>query len=155
MKLIACFLILLSSLNYTAKDPSLSSIRLKFHNSTSSEKVCKDLIKQLEPYSEKNNPLLLGYKGGATMLMATHVVNPFSKFSYFKKGRIALEKAIQADKNNVELRFLRYTVQTNIPSFLGYSSHLEKDRVFLRESVNWVKDNDLKKIITSYLKQKS
>ena len=155
MKLIACFLILLSGLNYTAKDPSLSSIRLKFHNSTSSEKVCKDLIKQLEPYNEKNNPLLLGFKGGATMLMATHVVNPFSKFSYFKKGRIALEKAIQADKNNVELRFLRYTVQTNIPSFLGYSSHLEKDRVFLRESVNGVKDNDLKKIITSYLKQKS
>ena len=155
MRLIACFLILLSDLNYTAKDPSLSSIRLKFHNSTSSEKVCKDLIKQLEPYNEKNNPLLLGYKGGATMLMATHVVNPFSKLSYFKNGRISLEKAIQADKNNVELRFLRYTVQTNIPSFLGYSSNLEKDRVFLRESVNGVKDNDLKKIITSYLKQKS
>ena len=155
MRLIACFLILLSDLNYTAKDPSLSSIRLKFHNSTSSEKVCKELIKQLQPYNEKNNPLLLGYKGGATMLMATHVVNPFSKLSYFKNGRIALEKAIQADKNNVELRFLRYTVQTNIPSFLGYSSHLEKDRIFLKESVNRVKDNDLKKIITSYLKQKS
>jgi hypothetical protein len=155
MKLIACFLIILSDLNYLANDPSLSSIRLKFHNSTSSEKVCKDLIKQLEPYNEKNNPLLLGYKGGATMLMATHVVNPFSKLSYFKKGRISLEKAIQADKNNVELRFLRYTVQTNIPSFLGYGSHLEKDRIFLRESVNGVKDNDLKKIITSYLKQKS
>ncbi|MBC7758331.1 MAG: hypothetical protein H7069_05710 [Phormidesmis sp. FL-bin-119] len=155
MRLIACFLILLSDLNYTAKDPSLSSIRLKFHNSTTSEKVCKDLIKQLEPYNEKNNPLLLGYKGGAIMLMATHVVNPFSKLSYFKKGRIALEKAIQADKNNVELRFLRYTVQTNIPSFLGYSSHLEKDREFLKESLNGIKDNDLKKIITSYLKQKS
>ena len=155
VKLIACFLIILSDLNYTAKDPSLSSIRLKFHNSTSSEKVCKDLIKQLDPYNEKNNPLLLGYKGGATMLMATHVVNPFSKLSYFKNGRIALEKAIQADKNNVELRFLRYTVQTNIPSFLGYNSHLEKDRIFLKESVNGVKDNDLKKIITSYLKQKS
>jgi len=155
MKLIACFLIIFSNSYYTANDQSINSIRLKFHNSTSSEKVCKDLIKQLEPFNEKNNPLFLGYKGGATMLMATHVINPFSKLSYFKKGRIILEKAIQADKNNVELRFLRYTVQTNVPSFLGYSSHLEKDRVFLKESVSGVKDNELKKIITSYLKQKS
>jgi hypothetical protein len=101
MKLIACFLVILSNLNYVSEDPSIRSIRLKFHNSTSSEQICKDLIKQLEPYHEKYNPLLLGYKGGATMLMATHVFNPFSKLSYFKKGRNILEKAIQADKNCV------------------------------------------------------
>lgn len=155
LKLIACFLIILSDLYYTANIPSINSVRQKFRNSTSSEQICKDLIKQLEPYNEKNNPLFFGYKGGATMLMATHVFNPFSKFSYFKKGRIILEKAIQADKNNVELRFLRYTVQTNAPSFLGYSSDIEKDLIFLNESISGVKDNELKKIIASYLKQKS
>ena len=155
MNLIACFLIIFSDSYYIVNDPSINSIRLKFHNSTSSEKVCKDLIRELEPYNEKNNPLLFGYKGGATMLMATHVINPFSKLSYFKKGRIILEKAIQADKNNVELRFLRYTVQTNVPTFLEYSSHLDKDRLFLNQAVSGVKDNELKKIFTSYLKKKS
>ncbi len=155
MKFLTCFLIVFSGLNLTAKDPSVSLVRLKFNNSTSSEKTCKDLIKLLEPYTEKNNPLLLGYRGGATMLMAKHAINPFSKFSYFKKGKDMLEKAVLADNNNVELRFLRYTIQTNVPSILGYNSHLEKDKLFLKQSVASVKDSELKKIITSYLSQKN
>ncbi len=152
MKLIVCFFMVFFGINSSANDPSASSVRLKFHNSTSSEKACKDLIKQLEPYNEKNNPLLLGYRGGATMLMAKHVINPFSKLSYFKKGKGMLEQAIQADNKNVELRFLRYTIQTNVPSFLGYNGQLAKDKQFLNQSVAGVKDNELKKIIISFLK---
>ncbi|WP_411273442.1 hypothetical protein [Daejeonella sp.] len=155
LKLMMCILILLSNLLYTASDPSITSIRLKFHNSTTSEAICKDLINQLEPYNERKNPLLFGYRAGATMLMAKHSLNPFSKLSYFKKGKNMLEKAILAENNNVELRFLRYTIQTNIPSFLGYSSQLEKDRSFLKQSVSGVKDAELKKIIVAYLKQNS
>ena len=154
MKSIMSFLLLLSSL-YPANEPSVGSIRLKFHNSTSSEGICKALIMQLEPYNERNNPLLLGYRAGATMIMAKHSLNPFSKLSYFKKGKAMLERAIQAENNNVELRFLRYTIQTNVPSFLGYSSELVKDRSFLQQSVSGLRDPELKKIITSYLKQKS
>ena len=154
MKLIICFLVLFSGL-YPVNDPSVGSIRLKFHNSTSSEGICKALIKQLEPYNEKNNPLLMGYRAGATMLMAKHSLNPFSKLSYFKKGKTMLERAIQAENSNVELRFLRYTIQTNVPSFLGYSSEMVRDRTFLQQSVSGLRDSELKKIITSYLKQKS
>lgn len=154
MKLIAFFIMIVVGVHASTMDPTASAVRLKFHRSTSSEKSCKDLIKELEPYNEKNNPLLSGYKGGATMLMAKHVINPFTKLSYFKKGRGLLEKAIQADNKNVELRFLRYTIQTNVPSFLGYNAHLAKDKSFLEQSVSGVKDAALKKIITAYLKQK-
>lgn len=154
MKLIMCLLVFFSG-SYPANDPSVGSVRLKFHNSMSSERICKALITQLGPYNEKNNPLLMGYRAGATMLMAKHSLNPFNKLSYFKKGKTMLEKAIQAENNNVELRFLRYTIQTNVPSFLGYSSELIKDRSFLQQSVAGVRDAELKKIITAYLKEKS
>jgi hypothetical protein len=136
-----------------ANEPFISEIRLKFHNSTSNEKTCKDLIAQLSPYNEKSNALLFGYRGGATMIMAKYVFNPFSKLSYFNKGRDMIEKAIQHDKNNVELRFLRYTIQTNVPSFLGYNDHKKSDRLFLSKSVSFIKDSSLKKIIISYLNQ--
>lgn len=155
MRVITCFLILFAHLSAVATEPNIKSIRLKFHNSTSSEEVCKSLIKQLEPYNENNNPLFLGYRGGATMIMAKHSFNPFSKMSYFKKGKIILERAILADQNNVELRFLRYTIQTNVPSFLGYNSQIGKDQSFLKQSLPGIKDAELKKIITSYLKQQS
>ncbi|SKB34075.1 hypothetical protein [Daejeonella lutea] len=153
MKMIVFLIVTFVGVNLLAKDPSTSTVRLKFHKSTSSEKVCKDLIKELHPYNEKNNPLLLGYKGGANMLMAKYVINPFSKLSYFKKGKGMLEKAIQADNKNVELRFLRYTIQNNVPSFLGYNDHMTADKSFLTQSISNVRDPELKKIITSYLKQ--
>ena len=87
------------------------------------------------------------------MIMAKHVFNPFSKLSYFNKGKLILEKAIQAEGKNVELRFLRYSIQTNVPAFLGYKSNLKNDYNFLKQAIPGIKDSVLKKIITSYLQQ--
>lgn len=153
LKNILVIIFLLAGLNSSANAPDIKDIRLKFHHSTTDEETCKSLIKLLEPYNESNNPLLMGYKAGATMLMAKHVFNPFSKLNYFNKGKSMLEKAIHSDKNNVELRFLRYTIQTNVPSFLGYNQNKETDRKFLNNSLGSIKDAQLKKVITSYLKQ--
>jgi hypothetical protein len=94
----------------------------------------------------------MGYRACATMLMAKHVFNPFSKLSYFKRGRDILEKAIKADRDNIELRFLRYTIQTNVPAFLNYDQFKELDRLFLVNSISKLNDQKLKKIIIAYLK---
>lgn len=146
-----CFF-LFQGLTVLAKTPQIEDVRLMFHQAGSSQKVCEGLIELLKPYDELNNPLLLGYGACATMLMAKHLFNPFSKLSYFKDGKLMLERAIQANQKNVELRFLRYTVQTNVPSFLNYSSSKEKDRIFLLESLPDISDSRLKSIIISYLK---
>jgi hypothetical protein len=121
------------------------------HHATSNEKACNKLISLLVPFNETNNPLLFGYRGGATMLMAKHAFNPFSKLSYFKKGKLMLESAIKADLNNVELRFLRYTIQTNVPGFLNYNSDKNLDRTFISQSLPKLKDQELQKIISEFL----
>jgi hypothetical protein len=149
-----CFF-LLQGLSLSAKSPEIEDVRVLFHKAESSQKVCVELIEFLEPYNDKNNALFLGYRGGANMLMAKHLINPFSKLSYFKKGRLMLEKAIQFDQKNVELRFLRYTIQTNVPSFLNYNDNKEIDRVFLLQSLNRLNDQKLKTIISAYLKKAS
>lgn len=121
------------------------------HNATSNEEACTKMISLLAPFNETNNPLLFGYRGGATMLMAKHAFNPFSKLSYFKKGKLMLESAINADQTNVELRFLRYTIQTNVPGFLNYNSDKNLDRTFISQSLPKLKDQELKKIISEFL----
>lgn len=135
----------------SADKPKIEDIRISFHKASSSEKECKELIQLLQPYHENNNPLLFGYRAGATMLMAKHAFNPFSKLSYFKKGVIMLEKAIQHDHKNIELRFLRYTIQTNVPRFLNYYMDKDTDKAFLLRSMDKMNDLGLKKIISSYL----
>lgn len=150
-KVLICVFFFCSSV-CLAKVPAINEVRLMFHKATLDEDACKDLINLLMPFDEINNPLLFGYKGSAIMMMAKHVFNPFSKLSYFKKGKNILESAIQADQKNVELRFLRYTIQTNIPSFLNYDNNVESDKAFLTKSLSKLNDMKLKKIISSYLK---
>lgn len=134
-----------------AQIPGIKDVRLMLHQATNNEETCNKLIKILVPYNENNNPLLFGYRGGATMIMAKHAFNPFSKLSYFKKGKNILESAIQADNTNIELRFLRYTIQTSVPSFLNYGGEKKADKLFLSKSIPDLKDQELKKIINAYL----
>ena len=151
MKNSLCFLLLFWSSIAFANVPVIKEVRIMLHNATSNEEACTKMISLLAPFNETNNPLLFGYRGGATMLMAKHAFNPFSKLSYFKKGKLMLESAINADQTNVELRFLRYTIQTNVPGFLNYNSDKNLDRTFISQSLPKLKDQELKKIISEFL----
>jgi len=83
-------------------------------------------------------------------MLAKYTLNPISKLSYFRKGKQMLENAIHADAANIELRFLRFAVQTNIPFLLGYHGFIESDKKLLLESLGSVKDPQLKGMITGY-----
>ena len=115
------------------------------------EKTCKEMIALLKPYDESNNPLFMGYKAGANMIMAKHVINPISKMSWFNKGKKMLEAAIKADAKDVELRCLRFGIQSNIPSFLNYKQDITRDKKFILQNYPQVKDPLLKKNIISYM----
>lgn len=137
----------------SAATPALTEVRVMYKEGVKNKAVCEQLLKMLEPFNEKNNILLYGYKACATMVMAKHSINPFSKLSQFKKGSKMLTKAIELDPNNPELRYLRFTAQMNAPSMLDYKTHLEVDKAFLQKSVPPIKDVQLKQIILSYLKK--
>ncbi|MEO6135614.1 MAG: hypothetical protein ABIP35_10705 [Ginsengibacter sp.] len=130
--------------------PTKEQVRPMYKKAANSEAACKDLIKILAPFNENNNALLSGYKGSATMMMAKYVFNPFSKMSYFNKGKNILENAINTEKNNVELRFIRYCVQTNIPFFLGYKSDIKPDKEFILASLKKLDEIPLRTMIVEY-----
>ena len=130
---------------------SLPQIRTMYIKANDSEKTCKELINLLKPYDEANNPLFLGYKAGANMMMAKHSFNPISKMSWFNKGKKMLEAAIKTDSKDVELRCLRFGIQSNIPSFLGYKQDIPVDKKFILQSYSHVKDPVLRTNIVSFL----
>lgn len=144
-------ILLLISAHSFANSPSITTVRAALQSSSRDEKSCRQLIKMLHSYNEKNNPLLGGYKAAGTMMLAKYVFNPFSKFSNFLKGKSLLEKCIAADTQNIELRFLRYCIQRKAPAFLQYRSSLKEDQDLLLNPLIQVKDAELKKIIGSFL----
>lgn len=151
-KLLFAGLLLLTNASF-ANVPSIQEVRSLYEKAVTDESACNKLIEILSPYNESNNPLYAGYKASAIMMMAKHVFNPFSKMSYFKKGKLILETAIKADENNIELRFLRFNAQTHIPSFLGYNDSIETDTKFLLNSFPAIRDAQLKEFLLLYLRK--
>jgi len=74
------------------------------------------------------------YKAVCKMMMAQYVYNPFTKYSWFNKGKTLLEQSIVLDKN-VENIYLRLIVQINVPSFLGYKTEIESDTKYILENL--------------------
>jgi len=151
-KLLFVALLLLTKASF-ANVPSIMEVRSLYEKAVTDESACNKLIEMLSPYNENNNPLYAGYQASAIMMMAKHVFNPFSKMSYFKRGKSILETAIKADENNIELRFLRFNAQTHIPSFLGYDDSIQIDTKFLMNSFPNIQDLQLKEFLLPYLRK--
>ncbi len=100
----------------------------------------------------ENNPLLLGYKGIAVMMMAKHVFNPFKKLSYFIRGKSMLNQAIIKAKKNAELRFLRLTAQLRAPGFLDYDNYISTDKKHLVYLLSKTNNKQLKDYIIPKIK---
>lgn len=146
------FLLLFFFINKSnAGIPSQTQVRMLFQEAATDRKSCKTIIILLQGYNEKNNPLLAGYKASATMMMANYVFNPFRKLSNFTSGKSLLEKSIEADIGNIELRLLRFNIQTNAPSFLGYSGSIRKDKAFLINSISLIRDLKLRQFVIYFL----
>lgn len=138
----------------TASGQSLTEVRKLFHQAAGSEVSCSKLIRMLQSASPNKQPLFYGYKAVATMMMASHLTNPFRKLSHFNEGKKMLEEAIRNEPDNLELRFLRLSVQSETPAFLKYKQDIQSDRSFIREALPNTKDGELKQMISSFLNRK-
>ena len=135
----------------TAQNSQLEKARSLYGKASNEEKAARDLLILTES-SDAQVPVMLGYKAAGNMMMAKHAGNPFKKMSHFNKGKDYLASAIDADKQNLELRFLRFAVQAEAPAFLGYRDNLEEDKILLLNGVAQIEDQVLQNMILNYLK---
>jgi len=126
----------------------LIELRRNYEASSKSEKVCDKMLKSIPAHCSNTE---MGYKGALFMMKASYAWMPTEKLHYFNQGKDVLEQAIKKEPENAELRFIRYSLQQSIPTFLGYD-HKRTDREFLQKELPLIKDAELKKLIHSYLK---
>lgn len=98
---------------------------LAFENSKACDKLYKEVTKKTEV-----SPVIKGYIGAVHLAKAKHAII-FKKMGYFNNGTKILDQAVEEAPNEVELRFLRMTIQLNAPGFLNYSSEIEEDKAFV------------------------
>ncbi|KEQ28486.1 hypothetical protein N180_02300 [Pedobacter antarcticus 4BY] len=132
-------------------EPEINQLRDLYAQSASSKKSADQLLNLLKGADKNSAAIYIGYKGAAEMMQAKYGFNPFSKYKSFKRGKLLLEEAVKKDDKDIEVRFLRFTIQTNLPQFLGYDKQVKQDKKFLLTHLNTVRDNKLKQNIVAYL----
>lgn len=127
----------------------LEKSRLLYNTGHQIKEDCYNLVELLK---NQSSPILRGYYSAATMVSSKYIMNPFKKMGVFNTGKDQLEDIISENFDEVELRYLRYTIQMNIPKLLGYYRNIEMDRRVLKDFLIQYSETDLGKHILFYLK---
>lgn len=127
MKTFFLSLIILFSTATTSMAYDMKKIREDYiaaiSNSEKANKLCSELTAIKNP-----DALILAYLGSVQAIKAKHAWNPVNKMGYLKEGFKTINSAINKDPNHLEVRFLRFSLQYYVPTFLGYSKNIDTDK---------------------------
>ncbi|MGJ1203496.1 hypothetical protein [Sphingobacterium lactis] len=147
--LLVAFIALVST-KLHAQSLDMTAIRNDFNKGVKDESLCQKHLQALNKHAD--SPVERGYAAAYHMFMAKHTGNPFKKMNIFKEGKAKLEKELKGNPNNVELRFIRLSIQYHIPKYLGYHNDIEKDKDYVMNNLYKLNDKFVKDKIYNYLK---
>jgi hypothetical protein len=104
----------------------IKKLRQQYYAAVQSADATEKLYKELKR-NAKPSPLIVAYTGSLEALRAKHALNPYNKLQYLKEADNTMKRAVKADPDNIEIRFLRFSYQYYVPEFLGYSENKEED----------------------------
>ncbi len=151
--ILVIFAVMLQQLTQTS-EKEIISFRKLFEDSAVNTSSANNFYQQTRKINEQSASTLIGFKAMSELMMCNHVFSPLSKLSYFNSGKKLLETAIQKDPKNIELRFFRFSTQSNVPALLNYSSNINEDKMILMNYLkinNSITDKDLYQRIKSYM----
>ncbi len=94
------------------------------------DKAAGETFYQLLADYHAQDALVLGYKAAAQAIRARDA-SMFNKLAYVQDAARTFAQAVALAPDNAEIRFLRFSVESNLPAFLGLSQHVDEDKAFL------------------------
>lgn len=104
-------------------------LRRQYEQAAAGKEAGESFYTTLHDYHGQD-ALVLGYKAASEAIKARDA-SMLSKLSYVQQAAQTFERAVELDAQNAEIRFLRFSVESNLPAFLGLSKHVEEDKEFL------------------------
>lgn len=137
--------------SFVASAQDLKEIRSQYLEAARSSEITSKLDGELLNVNSRNNSTLLAYKGAVLTLKAKFSKLKNEKKEFFKEGVFFIENAIKADSSNIEIRYLRLSVQENSPRFLGYHKNIDDDKKFILDNYSDLTSMELKEILKDYV----
>lgn len=128
----------------------LNEVRRDFHDAVKYPEQSEDFNENLVQF-DSSNPTICAYKATSEALMARVLWNPFSKLGRVKEYDRIMNKAIEKDPNNLEIRFLRMSIQYHLPSFLGMSENIQEDKQYILNNTSQIEAMNVDKSFSDYI----
>ncbi|GGH15056.1 hypothetical protein [Mucilaginibacter phyllosphaerae] len=140
---LSLLLLLLMPVTYTnataitddVAEPNLHVIRKLLLTAINSSKTTDSLYRNLGAI-KKPTGLITGYIGTLEALKAKHAWNPYFKIKYLNDAEKSFKGAVTRDPANIEIRFMRFSVEHNVPGFLGFNKNLAADRTEIIKQID-------------------
>ncbi|MGJ8660110.1 MAG: hypothetical protein ACSHWV_09670 [Cellulophaga fucicola] len=129
MKLVFSLLVVI--FNLSTDCTNLDKIRDQFHTIKTKE----DLKNFIDSTKDTSCSRVTPYIASCTMKKAEYTIWPFKKLAYFNEGKKSLENYIEEYPKDIEAKYVRFLVQTNIPDFLGYNTRIAADKKFIKDNI--------------------
>ncbi|MDC7999467.1 hypothetical protein POV26_00295 [Aequorivita todarodis] len=145
---IVIFVALFLSTWINAQD--VKEVRTQYPKAVSNAEIAAKLDGELSTVTSSGKPVLLAYKGAVLTLKAKFAKKKSDKKDFFKEGVALIESAVSADASNIEIRYIRLSVQENSPKFLGYHKNIEEDKEFILKHYGSISSAELKEIVKDF-----
>jgi hypothetical protein len=83
----------------------------------------------------ESSGIKIAYHYTGLALQAKHSWNLATKMRKAKEAANGLNLAVLKDKANVEIRFLRFSFEANVPSLVGLTKHLTADKKVILKKI--------------------
>lgn len=148
LKPLALLIFLISFLG-NAQD--LNKIRLQYPNAVENSELVSQMDEMFAATGSESEGVLLAYKGAISTLKAKFAKQKDEKKEFFKTGVALIEAALKSDPDNIEIRYIRLSVQQNSPRFLGYHRNIEEDKAFVLNNYETISLKDLRNVILDFV----
>lgn len=145
------FLITFLLISCISTSQDLMRIRTQYPKAQKSEELTIELDKALDQVSSNSDPVLIAYKGAVKTLMADFAKKVKDKKDYFKQGVELLESSLNSEPQNIEIRYLRLSIQEHAPKFLKYHDNITEDKAIILINYSSISPKSLKTIIKEYI----
>lgn len=154
MKKILILFILIMNIIGEIEAHSIEEIRKHYKLAVNDASVANKLADKLKKVNQPD-ALTLAYQASVEALKAKHAWSPYTKLQQMNAYEKLMNEAIKMKPDDLEIRFLRYSIQLNTPLFLGYSNNLTEDKqaivnLFLKKKFN-TKDKKLIKEVFDFM----
>ena len=123
-----------------------------FHLMFEDPSVAGRWMQKLSPEVVVSDALLQAYRGAAVMAVARFERKIEAKRKGMIEGKHWVEKAVAANTQDVDIRIVRYVLQSHLPAIAGYSQHRREDSLFIRKYLQQIPASDRRDEIRRRLK---